>query len=122
MSMTRSKRQNGGSGLDESEEYDRDENEKHWLHDAYDEYSPSPVGGLPLELWWNILEITNDGRALLAIGCTCKTLHDIVREIIKKRTEMTSMDDLLSDPTGGYFMSRVCIHPERRVTIVDIKI
>ncbi|EMD41216.1 hypothetical protein CERSUDRAFT_69823 [Gelatoporia subvermispora B] len=48
---------------------------------------PSPVGGLPLELWWNIFEIVNDPRTLLNCGCACKTFCDVVQEIISGRSE-----------------------------------
>ncbi|EMD34193.1 hypothetical protein CERSUDRAFT_107448 [Gelatoporia subvermispora B] len=97
-----------GHGSVESEEYGSDEREEYKSDEDSDGNAPihSPaVRGLPVELWWNILEIANDGRALLATGCTCKTLRDIVREIIEKRTHMDRLDDILSDPTGGYFFS-----------------
>ncbi|EMD34191.1 hypothetical protein CERSUDRAFT_86322 [Gelatoporia subvermispora B] len=100
--------ENGKYVSDESEEYGRDKTEGYQSDEESDRYAPihSPsVRGLPVELWWDILEITNDPRALLATGCTCKTLRDIVREIIEKRTHMRRLDDVLSDPTGGYFFS-----------------
>ncbi|EMD34203.1 hypothetical protein CERSUDRAFT_125417 [Gelatoporia subvermispora B] len=103
----------GECGSDEREEYVKDGKEEYKSHDELNQYtcvhSLSPVRGIPPELWWNILEMTDDPRALLAAGCTCRTLRDIVREIIKKRTDMSGLDDLLSDPTGGYFFSRASI-------------
>ncbi|EMD34201.1 hypothetical protein CERSUDRAFT_67279 [Gelatoporia subvermispora B] len=110
------------SGWNKRKEYESDNifNQYICLH------SSSPVGGLALELWWDILEIVDDPRALIATGCTCKTLRDVVREIITKRTyrsgtgpttaihrscgvTLRKLGDLLSDPTGGYFFSEAWI-------------
>ncbi|EMD34197.1 hypothetical protein CERSUDRAFT_117097 [Gelatoporia subvermispora B] len=92
---------------DEIEPYARDGNEEYKSHKASGRYtrvhSPSLIGGLPLELWWNVLEITDDPRALLATGYTCKAFCGVVRNIIEKRTIMMELNDLLDDPTRGYF-------------------
>ncbi|EMD41197.1 hypothetical protein CERSUDRAFT_89781 [Gelatoporia subvermispora B] len=64
---------------------------------------PLSPGSLPGELWDSILKIVDDGRALLAAGCTCKALRDIVKEIIEKRRRI-GLFDLASDPTRGYFL------------------
>ncbi|EMD41201.1 hypothetical protein CERSUDRAFT_109821 [Gelatoporia subvermispora B] len=64
---------------------------------------PLSRGSLPVELWDRILKIVDDGRALLAAGCTCKALRDIVEEIVRKR-RWIQVFDIASDPTRGYFM------------------
>ncbi|EMD34189.1 hypothetical protein CERSUDRAFT_75782 [Gelatoporia subvermispora B] len=40
-------------------------------------------------------------------GCTCKTLCDIMNDTIEKRPHMSSLDDILSDQTRGYFLTNV---------------
>ncbi|EMD41226.1 hypothetical protein CERSUDRAFT_120419 [Gelatoporia subvermispora B] len=76
---------------------------------------PSPAGGLPLELWWDILEMIENPRSLLACGCTCKTFRDVVRKIISSRIDQArdfetgaAKAALATDPTRGYFYDHLC--------------
>ncbi|EMD41196.1 hypothetical protein CERSUDRAFT_109817 [Gelatoporia subvermispora B] len=75
-------------------------------------YFPLRAGALPLELWWGILEIIDDPRALLACGCTCVAFRDAVRRVIDGLASqwidrgMVKMQ-LAADPTSGYFLQRL---------------
>ncbi|EMD31687.1 hypothetical protein CERSUDRAFT_69186 [Gelatoporia subvermispora B] len=99
----------------DSEEFDADEQQECKLEDDPSKdvrVHPLSPGSLPVELWWNTLKIVDDGRALLATGCTCKALCDIVRGIVEKRRRIRVFD-LASDPTRGYFLPSAEVNAER---------
>ncbi|EMD41195.1 hypothetical protein CERSUDRAFT_109816 [Gelatoporia subvermispora B] len=96
-----------------SEEYNSHERAEYELEDEPSKdvrVRPLSPGSLPGELWDSILKIVDDGRALLAAGCTCKALRDIVEEIVDTRRRIGAFD-LACDPTRGYFL---------RTAIVDV--